>query len=142
MQAASNSRNAKVPVPIRTAIGSRPKKPRATIRSLSPGKNPSSANRRLNPADAPESTDAVSDAATETTRAGAPVARSASRTAAAAPAAGAVSSVADVADIGDGRGSSVLYVISMAQLYMRIVPITIRVQSPPGRKSSRRRRSC
>src|SRR5260221_76567 len=73
MQAASKSRSAKVPVPIRTAIGSRPKNPRATIRSLSPGRKPSSANRRLNPPPVPESADPGSVPDTATTRAAAPV---------------------------------------------------------------------
>src|ERR1700680_3381003 len=130
MQAASKSRSAKVPVPIRTAMGSRPRKPRATILSRSPGRKPSSAKRRLTPPDAPESADAAS-ADTEPPRAGAPVARSASRTAPAAPTVGALVSMADA---GDDRGSSLVHGISMLQLYMRIVPITIRVQLLPGRE--------
>jgi hypothetical protein len=45
MQAASKSRNAKVPVPMRTAIGARAIKPLATIRTASPGRKPNSAKR-------------------------------------------------------------------------------------------------
>src|SRR5271155_2065859 len=73
MHAASNRRNAKVPVPIRTAMGARASKPRATMRTVSPGRKPNSARRRPTSAGAVESPED-----TETTRAEAPGARSAS----------------------------------------------------------------
>src|SRR5271155_177651 len=72
MQAASNSRKAKVPVPMRTAIGARANSPRATMRTASPGRNPNSARRRPISAGALESAPA-----TETTRAEAPGRKSA-----------------------------------------------------------------
>jgi len=64
IQAASKSRKAKVPVPMRTAMGARASSPRATMRTASPGRNPSSARRLTASAGARES---VAD--TETTRA-------------------------------------------------------------------------
>src|ERR1700691_627520 len=74
MQAASNNRRAKVPVPILTAIGARAMNPFAIMRIASPGRNPSSANRR------PSSTSPKpSPADTDTTRAQVPAGRSASR---------------------------------------------------------------
>src|SRR3984893_6827661 len=74
IQAASKSRSANVPVPMRTAIGARAIRPRATMRTASPGRKPNSARRR------PNSTGvAASDAATETTRARVPILSSVSR---------------------------------------------------------------
>src|SRR5260370_36667582 len=63
MQAASKSGSANVPVPMRTAIGARAIRPRATMRTASPGRKPNSARRRPNSAGA-----AASGAGTGTTR--------------------------------------------------------------------------
>jgi hypothetical protein len=80
---------------MRTAIGARASRPRATIRTASPGKNPSSAKRRPNSGGAFEFA-----ADTDVTRAEAPGGRS-------------------------GRGMSSAGDFNMTQFYMRIVPITI-----------------